>query len=98
MVLNSDGEPLRTTTDTKTTQQYAELVPNLAGMARSLVRDLDPQNDLQFLRLQTKQHEIMVYADKDFSLIVVQEPDAGSSNNSPTRLHSNHHQQQQQEQ
>jgi len=55
-------------------QQYASLVPNLAGMARSLVRDIDPKNDLQFLRVRSKQHEIMVYADKEFSLIVVQDP------------------------
>jgi hypothetical protein len=71
------------------TAVYAELIPQLAAMARSLVRDLDPQvcasaraaeasaaarspdrcrvpflsqNDLQFLRVRSKEHEIMVYA------------------------------------
>lgn len=44
------------------TSVYAALVPQLAVMARSLVRDLDPQNDLQFLRLRAKEHEIMVYS------------------------------------
>ena len=42
------------------TAQYADLIPQLALMARSLVRDLDPQNDLQFLRIRSKMHEIMV--------------------------------------
>jgi hypothetical protein len=41
------------------TAQYAELIPQLASMARSLVRDLDPQNDLQFLRIRSQMHEIM---------------------------------------
>ena len=45
----------------------------LAAMARSAVRDLDPQNDLQFLRLRSKQHEILVAPDPEFTLIVVQE-------------------------
>ncbi len=44
------------------TSVYAAHVPQLAVMARSLVRDLDPQNDLQFLRLRAKEHEIMVYS------------------------------------
>ena len=56
------------------TQQYAELIPQLASMARSLVRDLDPQNDLQFLRIRSNMHEIMVYSDKDFTLLVIQDP------------------------
>ena len=42
-------------------------------MARSAVRDLDPQNDLQFLRLRSKQHEILVAPDPEFTLIVIQE-------------------------
>ena len=34
-------------------------MPDLAGMARSLVRDLDPQNDLEFLRIRAKDSEVM---------------------------------------
>jgi hypothetical protein len=62
---------------------YADLIPQLATMARALVRDLDPQarccgaspsldcpnaslwaaqNDLQFLRIRSREHEVMVYA------------------------------------
>jgi len=38
------------------------------------VRDLDPTNDLTFLRIRSKKHEIMVAPDKEFILIVVQNP------------------------
>ena len=36
------------------------------------MRDLDPTNDLIFLRIKSKFNEIMVAPDKDFMLIVVQ--------------------------
>ena len=40
------------------------------------MRDLDPQNDLTFLRIRTKKHEMMVAPEKDFLLIVVQDPNS----------------------
>lgn len=42
--------------------------------ARSVVRDLDPSNDLTFLRIRSKKHEILVAPDKEFLLIVIQNP------------------------
>lgn len=41
---------------------------------RATVRDLEPTNDLTFLRIKSKLNEIMVAPDKDFILIVVQGP------------------------
>ena len=54
------------------TEKYAELMPDLASMARSLVRDLDPQNDLEFLRMRSKENEIMISPHEDFTLIAIQ--------------------------
>lgn len=54
--------------------QYAGLISLLSAKARSVVRDLDPSNDLTFLRIRSKKHEIMVAPDKDFILIVIQCP------------------------
>ena len=39
---------------------YAKEIPSLAQMGRDLIRDLDPQNDLKFLRFRSKTHEIMI--------------------------------------
>lgn len=39
-----------------------------------MIRDLDPTNDLTFLRIKTHNDEIMVAPDKDYMLIVVQGP------------------------
>ncbi|KXZ53284.1 hypothetical protein GPECTOR_7g1178 [Gonium pectorale] len=60
------------------TKQYADLIPSLADLARNLVRDLDPQNDLEFLRIRSHKHEIMVAAKEDFVLLVIQDPSAST--------------------
>jgi len=46
--------------DNSTTIQYAGLMHSFIMKARSTVRDIDPQNDLTFLRIRSKKNEIMV--------------------------------------
>mmetsp|Transcript_4759 Transcript_4759/g.8265 ORF Transcript_4759/g.8265 Transcript_4759/m.8265 type:complete len:107 (-) Transcript_4759:530-850(-) len=79
VIVSSSGAALRSTLDDSLTKQYAELIPSLADLARNLVRDLDPQNDLEFLRIRSFKHEIMVAAKEDFVLIVIQDPAAAMS-------------------
>jgi dynein light chain roadblock-type len=74
IVVNSEGIPVRTTMDNSTTVQYAGLLHSLSAQARNCVRDIDPQNDLTFLRVRSKKNEIMVAPDKDYMLIVIQNP------------------------
>ena len=54
---------------------YGVTLSTLAAQARSLVRDLDPSNDLTFLRITCKKYEMMIAPDKDFYLIVIQKPE-----------------------
>jgi dynein light chain roadblock-type len=68
------GIPIKSTMDNTTTVQYSGLISQLSDKARSVIRDLDPSNDLTFLRIRSKKHEIMVAPDKEFILIVVQNP------------------------
>ncbi|XP_030831572.1 dynein light chain roadblock-type 2 [Strongylocentrotus purpuratus] len=74
MIMNNDGIPIRSTIDNAITIQYCALLLDLLGKARRCVRDVDPQNDLSFLRLRTKKHEIMIAPDKEYMLIVIQNP------------------------
>ena len=37
--------------------------------ARSSVRDIDPQNDLTFVRIRTKKHEIMIAPGNKYSMV-----------------------------
>ena len=47
-------------------------MPQLVNKAKSVVRDLDSQNDLKFIRLKTSKNEIMIAPDQEFIMIVVQ--------------------------
>ena len=51
----------------------AGLFKQLIDQAKAMFKDIDNTNDLTFLRLRTKKHEIMVAPEKDYLLIVVQE-------------------------
>lgn len=64
------GIPIRSTLDNATTVQYAGHVQQLNAKARTTVRDLDPTNDLTFLRVRTNKHEIMV-APGEWRLVAV---------------------------
>ena len=54
--------------------QYSVLVSQLSERAKSIVRDLDPANELTYLRIRSKKHEVLVAPEDDFILIVVQNP------------------------
>ncbi|KAG2379635.1 hypothetical protein C9374_006752 [Naegleria lovaniensis] len=73
VIVNSEGIPIRSdfmNDDVKV--KYAANITQLVAKARSVVRDLNPQNDLTFLRVRTKLHEILIAPDKEYILIVVQ--------------------------
>lgn len=53
------------------TTNYGIKLSILARQARNLVRDLDPSNDLTFLRITCKRYEMMIAPDKDYFLIVI---------------------------
>jgi dynein light chain roadblock-type len=59
-----------------TGDDYAKYISLLTKKAKSMIRDLDPTNDLSFLRIKTKNEEILVTPDKDYMLIAVQGPKA----------------------
>ncbi|XP_048818917.1 dynein light chain roadblock-type 1-like isoform X26 [Lagopus muta] len=72
IVVNPGGIPIRTNMNKTKTSQYVGLLQGFVMMARSIVRDIDPQNDLTFLRIRSKKNEIMVAPENDYLLIVIQ--------------------------
>ena len=51
---------------------YFETKVILIFQAKAMFREIDQGNDLTFMRLRTKKHEIMVAPDRDYLLLVVQ--------------------------
>ena len=76
LIVDDSGKVLRTTLPTSDPHNnplhIAKKVTELAMKARSVVRDLDPQNDMTFFRVRSKnKQEIMVAPDKNLFLIVI---------------------------
>ena len=78
VVINMDGIAIKSTFDNDVTVQYAALVSHFTNKSRSVVRHLDAENELKFLRLRTKKHEILIAPEFDknneYYLVVVQDP------------------------
>ena len=58
--------------------KYASEVLRLTQKARHVVRDLDPKNDLEIMRLRAKDREILAAPGDDFLVIIVQKWRAAS--------------------
>jgi dynein light chain roadblock-type len=80
LVVNADGVAVRSTFDPDTTVQYAALVSQLTFKARGAVKRLGPDDELRFLRVRSRRHEIMVAPEfdkgREYQLVVVQDPSA----------------------
>jgi len=78
IVINSDGIAIRTTFDNDLTVQYASLVSQFTVKTRRVVKTLDPDNELKFVRIRSKKHEIMIAPEFEknceYYLVVVQDP------------------------
>eukprot|EP01059_Diplonema_ambulator_P036005 TRINITY_DN8767_c0_g1_i2.p1 TRINITY_DN8767_c0_g1~~TRINITY_DN8767_c0_g1_i2.p1 ORF type:complete len:114 (+),score=20.88 TRINITY_DN8767_c0_g1_i2:31-342(+) len=78
IIINAEGIPIKDSfeeTEPKMlTIHYSALMTSLVAKAKSAIRDLDATNELTFLRLRSKKHEILIAPDKDYILIVIQEP------------------------
>ena len=48
---------------------------HLAFAAKSVVRDLDPTNEMTFFRARSASHEVLVAPDPQFLMIVLQKSD-----------------------
>jgi len=77
IIVNNDGVPIRwlpANLEPSLVVQHASLISELALRAEKAIQDLDPMNDWTFLRVRSHKHEIMVCPEKEFMMIVLQDP------------------------
>ncbi|KAK7790408.1 hypothetical protein R5R35_013502 [Gryllus longicercus] len=74
LVSNVEGLVLRHTMETSLADKSAPLLRELSEVARHMVRDLNPFNDLCYLRVETSKYEIMVAPEPEYLMVVWQEP------------------------
>lgn len=74
IILSIDGVAIRSTLPLDDTEKYCALVSQLAIKTQGIVRTIDDSDELAFLRIRSKKHEIMIAPDKDYILVVIQNP------------------------
>ena len=74
LIVNNDGIPIKTTLEPAETVQHAALVTHFAKKTKGVIKALDPDNELTFVRVRSKKHEILIAPDVDYCLVVLQNP------------------------
>ena len=77
LVVNYDGVPIKTSMEAAETVQLSVLVTPFTEKAKGVIKQLDPDNEVTFLRVRSKKHEILIAPDENYILVVLQNP--GSS-------------------
>lgn len=70
------GAILQSSLSVDQSKQHAALISSLTEKASLLIQTLDPDDDLNFLRIRSKKKEIMVAPDNGFLMMVIQNPNA----------------------
>ncbi|GFS08795.1 dynein light chain roadblock-type [Elysia marginata] len=66
VIINKDGLPLKTFPESEELDEsQVQSLHELAGAARRMVRDVDPTDDLMFLRVCSKTDEILLSPGKN---------------------------------
>mmetsp|Transcript_4378 Transcript_4378/g.12285 ORF Transcript_4378/g.12285 Transcript_4378/m.12285 type:complete len:105 (+) Transcript_4378:268-582(+) len=78
MIINGDGIAIRTTMSNEETVHHAALISRFTEKARSCVRATDEEDELQFVRVRSKKHEIIIAPhfenNQHYYLVVIQDP------------------------
>jgi len=54
------GIPIKTTLDNSQSIQYAAEIQLIVEKARGMIKNIDTTNDINFIRLRTKKHEVLI--------------------------------------
>jgi dynein light chain roadblock-type len=74
IITGPDGNVARSNMDNKSdVNKYIYNVGDLVDKARSIIRDVDPSNDMTLLRFTLRKHDIIIAPGKNFRIIIVQE-------------------------
>merc|ERR1712189_31435 len=76
LIINADGIPIRSTLDNTLQVQYAGLIHGFYLQSKNMVREINPADTLDSIRLRSYKHEIMVFPSSEYLLICIQEPNA----------------------
>mmetsp|Transcript_39957 Transcript_39957/g.83921 ORF Transcript_39957/g.83921 Transcript_39957/m.83921 type:complete len:110 (-) Transcript_39957:263-592(-) len=74
MIMDRRGAIIQSTLDDDQAKTHAAALSDLTGKASYIVGMLNQDDELTFLRIRSKEREIMISPDKEFLLVVLQNP------------------------
>merc|ERR1712111_308982 len=66
VVVNKEGACIKSTLDPSTTSQYSTILGSLVSQAVVMFKEMDPSNDVTFMRVRTKKCQFMVVPDNEY--------------------------------
>jgi len=74
VIYNQDCIPIRTVPvlEAKERDQYPGLIQPIVEKAKKMIKSLDSTNEFQTVRIRSQKNEILVFPEKDYTLVVVQ--------------------------
>lgn len=71
MIVNQKGVAIRSTMPQNETIEYGSLISQFYTKALSTIKSLHPEEEITFVRIRSKKHEIMIAPDREFTMIVL---------------------------
>ena len=80
IITGPDGSVVRSNLENKSeVSRFTNSIGDLVDKARSIIRDVDPSNDMTLLRFTLRKHDIIIAPGKNFRIIVIQETNKDST-------------------
>ena len=74
IIVNAKGMSIKSTMSIDQTNEYGQTISNFCGDAQAAIQKIHEEEKITFIRIRSVKHEIMIAPDKEFSLIVLQNP------------------------
>lgn len=76
IVVNDKFNPIRSTMEEQVSLQYSGMYGQLIDRCRLIINEMDEEDELDYLRVRTIKHEVLVTPDEKLTFIVLQSPKA----------------------
>ena len=74
IIVNKKGVSIRTTMKPEDTIIYGSLITQFKDKADQAIKLLHADEEIFFIKIRSQMYEIMIAPDREFSMIVIQEP------------------------
>ena len=71
VVMTMAGETIRSTLDTTITAQVSGFMSTLVQLSNERLKNMDPDNELNLIKMRTSKHQFVVVPDTEWLFIVV---------------------------